>query len=67
MVTQAVGEVSEHLGNTPPVARRSCVDPRVLERFDEGATVLPARCNLENWSAARPEGCDGVFARVDEL
>ena len=58
MVTHAVKEVSEHLGNTPPVARRSYVDPRVLERFDEGATVLPALRNLDNWTAARPEGCD---------
>jgi DNA topoisomerase I len=66
MVTQAVKEVSEHLGNTPPVARRSYVDPRVLERFDEGATVLPALRNLENWSAARPEGCDDAIRATVE-
>jgi DNA topoisomerase IB len=40
LVTAAVKQVSEHLGNTPTVARSSYVDPRVLERFDEGRTVL---------------------------
>ncbi len=34
--------VSEHLGNTPTVARSSYVDPRVVQRFEEGATVLAA-------------------------
>ncbi|XVV01735.1 DNA topoisomerase IB [Actinosynnema sp. CA-248983] len=32
-------EVSEHLGNTPAVARKSYVDPRVVDLFDKG-TVL---------------------------
>ncbi len=41
-VNQAVKQVSEHLGNTPAVARASYIDPRVLERFEEGQTVLPA-------------------------
>lgn len=42
VVTAAVKTVAEHLGNTPTVARASYVDPRVLERFEEGRTVLPA-------------------------
>ncbi|MEJ3659219.1 DNA topoisomerase IB [Actinomycetes bacterium KLBMP 9759] len=41
IVAAAVREVSEHLGNTPAVARSSYIDPRVVERFDEGRTVLP--------------------------
>ncbi len=32
-------DVSEQLGNTPAVARRSYVDPRVLTAFDEGRTI----------------------------
>jgi DNA topoisomerase I len=32
-------DVSEQLGNTPAVARRSYVDPRVLTAFAEGKTV----------------------------
>ncbi|MGH3566978.1 MAG: DNA topoisomerase IB [Pseudonocardia sp.] len=42
VVNQAIGDVSDHLGNTPTVARASYVDPRVIERFEEGATVLAA-------------------------
>jgi DNA topoisomerase IB len=42
VVNQAVKQVSEHLGNTPAVARSSYIDPRVLEQFGEGRTVLPA-------------------------
>jgi DNA topoisomerase-1 len=41
VVNQAVKQVSEHLGNTPAVARSSYIDPRVLEQFGEGRTVLP--------------------------
>ncbi|MBV9921978.1 MAG: DNA topoisomerase IB [Pseudonocardia sp.] len=47
VVNQAVAQVSEHLGNTPAVARASYIDPRVLEQFTEGRTVLPALRKLE--------------------
>ena len=47
MVTAAVKQVSEHLGNTPTVARSSYVDPRVLERFEDGRTVLSAVRRLD--------------------
>ncbi|MHA6794614.1 DNA topoisomerase IB [Pseudonocardia bannensis] len=40
MINAAMTAVSEHLGNTPAVARSSYVDPRVLERFEDGRTVL---------------------------
>jgi DNA topoisomerase IB len=32
-------DVAEQLGNTPAVARRSYVDPRVLTAFEEGHTI----------------------------
>ncbi|MFD1859162.1 DNA topoisomerase IB [Aeromicrobium camelliae] len=38
-VTAAMREVSEHLGNTPAVARSSYVDPRVVDLFENGITV----------------------------
>jgi DNA topoisomerase IB len=38
----AVAEVAEFLGNTPAVARDSYIDPRVIDRFGEGVTILPA-------------------------
>ena len=41
-VSQAMKGVAELLGNTPAVARSSYVDPRVVERFEQGRTVDPA-------------------------
>ena len=38
-VTRVVRDVAHQLGNTPAVARGSYVDPRVIERFDEGRTL----------------------------
>ncbi|GAB3933781.1 DNA topoisomerase IB [Kribbella albertanoniae] len=35
-------EVSEHLGNTPAVARASYVDPRVIEQYEHGHTITAA-------------------------
>jgi DNA topoisomerase IB len=34
-----LADVAEQLGNTPAVARRSYVDPRVLTAFEEGRTI----------------------------
>lgn len=47
VVSAAVTQVSEHLGNTAAVARASYIDPRVLVRFEEGRTVLPALRHLD--------------------
>lgn len=38
-VSQAMKEVAGLLGNTPAVARSAYVDPRVIERYEEGRTV----------------------------
>ncbi|MEJ7633748.1 DNA topoisomerase IB [Aeromicrobium sp.] len=38
-VAAAMREVSEHLGNTPAIARSSYVDPRVIDLFEDGVTV----------------------------
>jgi DNA topoisomerase I len=41
-VSSAMKEVSQYLGNTPAVARKSYVDPRVVDLFHEGVTIPPA-------------------------
>jgi DNA topoisomerase I len=41
-ITGAVKQVSEALGNTPAVCRASYIDPRVLDRYRDGATIRPA-------------------------
>jgi DNA topoisomerase IB len=39
LVSHAVTEVSQYLGNTPTVCRKSYIDPRVIERFESGETI----------------------------
>lgn len=41
-VREAIKTVALDLGNTPAVARRSYVDPVVIDRFDDGVTIAPA-------------------------
>ncbi|RJK97225.1 DNA topoisomerase IB [Vallicoccus soli] len=41
-VTRVVKEVSDYLGNTPTVARSSYIDPRVIDLFNDGITIMPA-------------------------
>ena len=41
-VSAAMKEVAGYLGNTPAVARASYVDPRVIDLFNDGATISPA-------------------------
>jgi len=41
-VSAAMKEVAEFLGNTPALARRSYVDPRVVAAYEEGRTIEPA-------------------------
>jgi DNA topoisomerase IB len=42
LVSAAMREVSEFLGNTPALARSSYVDPRVVSAFEEERTIGPA-------------------------
>ena len=40
-VSRAMKEVSGYLGNTPAVARKSYVDPRLVDLFADGVTISP--------------------------
>ena len=40
-VSAAMRQVAEYLGNTPAVARKSYVDPRVVDLFHDGVTIPP--------------------------
>jgi DNA topoisomerase IB len=42
VVREAVKTVSEYLGNTPAVCRKSYIDPKLFDRFDAGETIAPA-------------------------
>jgi DNA topoisomerase IB len=41
-VTRAVQEVAHYLGNTPAVCRSSYIDPRVVDRYQAGETIVAA-------------------------
>jgi DNA topoisomerase IB len=38
-VVRVVQEVAGYLGNTPAVARAAYIDPRVIERYEDGVTI----------------------------
>ena len=38
-VARAVEEVAHYLGNTPAVCRASYIDPRVMDRYNDGITI----------------------------
>ncbi|MFL6089148.1 MAG: DNA topoisomerase IB [Aeromicrobium sp.] len=42
-IREAVDVAAELLGNTPTVARKSYVDPRVIDLFEDGTTMAAAR------------------------
>jgi DNA topoisomerase IB len=52
----AVQQVAHQLGNTPAVARRAYVDPRVVASYENGATV-----DLDDTDA------DDTFEAVDDI
>ena len=45
-VARTVKEVAHYLGNTPAVARKSYIDARVIQRYDDGSTVGAALASL---------------------
>ncbi len=55
-VARAYREVSDYLGNTPAVCRASYVDPRVIDLYDDGTTVVDAveQAALDGGSQSSP-------------
>jgi DNA topoisomerase IB len=39
-IARAVKEAADYLGNTPAVCRKAYVDPRVIDRYRDGQTIL---------------------------
>ncbi len=61
MVSGAVRQVSEYLGNTPAVCRASYIDPRVFDRFRAGQTIGEDVRSLEPEALSRP----GLQAKIE--
>ena len=58
--------VAEQLGNTPAVARRSYVDPRVVTAYEKGVTIAPAlrRAKRQRTPETRRETIERATARM---
>jgi DNA topoisomerase IB len=66
-ISAAVKEVAAELGNTPAVARASYVDPRLLDRYEEGVTITNRLAGTGDGDLADPAFRDAVEAAVLEL
>jgi len=60
-INESVQAVSELLGNTPAVARRSYIDPRVFDRYQSGWTIAAALKRIPDLDVAD----DRVRTRVE--
>jgi DNA topoisomerase I len=58
--------VADELGNTPAVARRSYVDPRVILGYEQGITIAPAlrRIKRQRTPEAKRETIERATARM---
>ena len=58
--------VSHQLGNTPAVARRSYVDPRVVDAYEQGVTIASAllRAKRQRSPEARRETIEKATVRM---
>jgi DNA topoisomerase IB len=66
-ISDAVKEVASALGNTPAVARASYVDPRLLDRYEEGFTIRGTLERLGDGELTDPAFRDAVEAAVLDL
>ncbi len=67
VVTAAIKEVADYMGNTPAVCRSSYIDPRIVDRFRAGETVAGAIQDLEHATENWPEQQSRVESAVLDL
>ena len=63
-VKAAVEEVSAYLGNTPTIARKSYVDPRVIDQYQSGVTIAPTLAKRYRDDARRQAAIEKAVARL---
>ncbi len=63
-VRAAMVEVSGYLGNTPTVARGSYVDPRVIDAYEQGATIAPTLQRLGDRRRRDPQRSRDAIERA---
>ncbi len=63
-VKAAVEEVAAYLGNTPTIARKSYVDPRVIDQYDEGVTIAATLAKRYRDDDRRQAAVERAVARL---
>ena len=66
-INETTKQVAELLGNTPAVARRSYIDPRVFDRYQAGHTVAGPVKRLDELEVANDRSRNRVERAVLEL
>ena len=66
-IAAAVKEVAAELGNTPAVARASYIDPRLLDRYEEGVTIRETLAETVEGDLADPAFRDAAETAVLDL
>jgi len=62
-VSRTVKEVSDYLGNTPAVCRASYIDPRILDLYDDGITIVD---DLDELGEGTPLGSLATHGPVEQ-
>ncbi len=66
-VSNAVKEVARYLGNTPAVCRASYIDPRVIDRYRDGRTIVEAIDEVVGLDVNSPEVREHIEEAVVRL
>jgi DNA topoisomerase-1 len=63
-ISAAMKEVSSYLGNTPALARASYVDPRVIDAYQEGKTILGTARRKYHTADEKQAACERAVLRL---
>ncbi|HET7762821.1 MAG TPA: DNA topoisomerase IB [Phycicoccus sp.] len=63
-VKAAVEEVAAYLGNTPTIARKSYIDPRVIDQYESGVTIAGTLARRYRDDDARQAAIEKAVARL---
>ncbi len=63
-VKAATEEVAAYLGNTPTIAKKSYIDPRVVDQYDAGVTIAPTLARRYRDDTRRQAAIEKAVARL---
>ena len=63
-VKAATEEVAAYLGNTPTIAKKSYIDPRVVDQYEAGVTIAPTLARRYRDDTKRQAAIEKAVARL---